>query len=297
MRSLTYLSSILSSWLFYTHSFALFIYQSISMFEDRANGPLTEPFPRWRNRPAKSKSRTGSPLGWGFEDVALWLERIRLSQYIPYFRRHRVTGPALLTLRRNQLASLGMTDRNDQDILLEGSKFLSRKVEDASFSKSAPLPPHLRFGRRFDALRSPIVHNLESKLRRFDRPKRSVVWRKKKPVIVATTERRKEHIETGCKKKGKKAVQFSSPSSTLEMTKRRVNVREGRSESGNTNLTARPARSQALSPNRKKRTEMRMKRLFQLFTNSRPQLSKDARSKGAFFRKRGGMRSGGACLG
>lgn len=303
------------------------------MFEDRANGPLTEPFPRWRDRPTQNKSTTGSPLGWSFEDVALWLERIRLSQYIPYFRRHRITGPALLTLRRNQLAAIGMSDRNDQEMLLEGSKFLSRQVESMSYSRSAPLPPHLRPGKRFDALRSPVVRNLESKLRRFDRSKRSVVWQKKKPIDIATTDRQKRVPAEKANHK-KKFVRFTNSSShpkkcargdaipritkltrrkgggdsgrgdgcdgrvrTQSDGKKRVNVHRRISHERN---RAENATRKMLpgSSNRRLRTEMRMKRLFKLFGNAQPRLTAEAKristaSTGAFFYRRGACMRGG----
>ena len=44
--------------------------------------------------------------GWSAEDVSDWLDHVKMGSLAPKFRAQRVDGPALLSLRLNDLPGL-----------------------------------------------------------------------------------------------------------------------------------------------------------------------------------------------
>jgi len=291
-----------------------------SVVKPRANGPITEPFPRYRDRPVMTKSGIeGTPLGWNFEDVASWLERLGLHKYTNYFRKHLISGPALLALQRDQLPNLGIRDRHDQDILLSGSRYLKREVKKASYSESKALPRNIRRGSRFSVDRSPFVRKLESQIRHRSKDRRKILWKrrstsgkkvKSSSTLGGTTTR---NVDDLALKKKKKIVSF-----VPTVVKASARVRKDKTAVGSKKKVYMPRRSRATERpllqqreepkpkrngtndkregHRKERTAKRVAHMMRLFRYHRPHFAsrttRDGHSSGNFFYKRSEMRTG-----
>uniref|UniRef100_A0A8B9GYU4 Diacylglycerol kinase n=1 Tax=Astyanax mexicanus TaxID=7994 RepID=A0A8B9GYU4_ASTMX len=67
-----------------------------------------------------------TPVIWGVEEVAAWLEQLCLSEYKEIFIGHDVRGSELLHLERRDLKDLGVTKVGHMKRILQGIRDLSR---------------------------------------------------------------------------------------------------------------------------------------------------------------------------
>lgn len=136
---------------------------------DYATGPLTEPFPRRREGPTfRSRRDLGSALGWNYTDVVAWLRDIGLPEYVPLFRKHRISGPALLSLRSSHLREMNVPPRRWKDFFA-ARKTLKEHVRHVSRPHTAN-PRTSQINRRLRSLRKAredVVKRLRDELR-FD---------------------------------------------------------------------------------------------------------------------------------
>ena len=149
---------------------------------DIAKGPMTEPFPRRRPREMVSPSpNRGTPLGWSFDQVSVWLGKIGLSRHIKMFRKHRISGPALLSLRAEHLEVLEL-NLKDQCVFLRQINELNKQVrmKSSELRRKQNIQSVRRIQRHVkerDA-RNKFVRTLNTKIRNVERDRRGVVWMK-----------------------------------------------------------------------------------------------------------------------
>jgi len=155
--------------------------------KDVANGPLTEPFPR--RRPVQlvsTSSNKGSALGWNYNQVSIWLKENGLSRHIKTFRKHRISGPALLSLRPEHLETLEL-DLRDQCVFLRQINTLNKQVSSTKVSelrRRQNIQSVRRIQNRIQERDSGhgFVKTLHAKIRDVERDRRGIRWIKKESV-------------------------------------------------------------------------------------------------------------------
>ena len=159
---------------------------------DIASGPLTEPFPRRRPTDITSPSpNKGSPLGWNFDQVSMWLKQVGLSRYIKVFRKHMVSGPALLSMRAEHLEVLEMSDK-DQCVFLTEINKLNKEIKMKSLNsrRKQNIQTVKRLQRRIrdrDS-RNKFVRTLNTEIRNVEKDRRGIVWIKSSSSSSSSSE-------------------------------------------------------------------------------------------------------------
>ena len=228
---------------------------------DVASGPLTEPFPRRRPKEITSPSpNKGSPLGWNFDQVSMWLKKVGLSCYIKVFRKHRVSGPALLSLKAEHLEVLEMSLK-DQCVFLRQINKLNKeiKMKTSELRRKQNIQSVKRIQQRIRERDSghQFVRTLNSTIRNVERDRRGVVW-------IKSSSEEKSSTSSSSSKKKKKSVRFNNSDSSDVLP-----PRWNRKSDGNLKRRVKTLNSSKM----KKENDLLVSKMKRLFKSHRLKLS------------------------